>query len=129
MLEIPLEVSFEDDRGRITDLLTDAAIDAITLVTIKPGAVRGNHYHEQTVQWNYLISGVVDVHTASEAGGRVTTRLTAGRLLRVDAGERHAFLGVEDAAMIVFTRGPRGGKEYETDTFRLDEPLVSAAKQ
>jgi hypothetical protein len=25
----------------------------------------------------------------------------------------------------VMTRGPRGGREYESDTFRLDEPMIA----
>ena len=38
--------------------------------------------------------------------------------------EKHALVGLEDSEMLVFTEGPRGGKEYESDTFRLDNPLV-----
>jgi hypothetical protein len=32
---------------------------------------------------------------------------------------------IEPTTMVVMTRGPRGGREYESDTFRLDEPLIA----
>jgi quercetin dioxygenase-like cupin family protein len=38
---------------------------------------------------------------------------------------RHALVGLDDAELLVFTSGPRGGKEYESDTFRLDVPLAA----
>jgi hypothetical protein len=28
--------------------------------------------------------------------------------------------------MLVLTRGPRGGDDYESDTFRLEVPLIPA---
>lgn len=125
MQMIPVAVAFEDDRGQITDLLASESINAVTLVTIKRGAVRGNHFHEHTVQWNYVLSGVVEVRTALPGQEPVVTRLTAGALMRVDERESHAFRGIEDAEMMVFTRGPRGGKEYESDTYRLPTPLLT----
>ena len=38
--------------------------------------------------------------------------------------ERHAFKALEPTEIVVFTKGPRGGKEYETDTYRDEEPLI-----
>ena len=37
--------------------------------------------------------------------------------------EQHALVGVTNCKVLVFTKGPRGGKNYETDTFRLNKPL------
>jgi hypothetical protein len=39
--------------------------------------------------------------------------------------ERHAFEALEDTTFLVLTRGPRGGEDYEKDTFRLDVPLIA----
>jgi hypothetical protein len=47
-----------------------------------------------------------------------------GDLIRTDAGEHHAICALEDALFFVFTRGPRGGENYESDTFRLETPLI-----
>jgi quercetin dioxygenase-like cupin family protein len=38
---------------------------------------------------------------------------------------RHALVGLADSEVMVFTKGPRGGKEYESDTFRLDVPIAT----
>ena len=32
---------------------------------------------------------------------------------------------LKDTKLLVLTKGPRGGKEYESDTFRLENPLIS----
>ena len=37
--------------------------------------------------------------------------------------EQHALVGLTNCKVLVFTKGPRGGKEYESDTFRLKKPL------
>ena len=33
--------------------------------------------------------------------------------------EMHALKAISDSEILVFTQGPRGGKEYETDSYRL----------
>jgi hypothetical protein len=38
--------------------------------------------------------------------------------------EKHAFFGLTKYTMLVFTKGPRGGKEYENDTFRLKKNII-----
>ena len=38
--------------------------------------------------------------------------------------EPHAFKSLKDCEIIVFTKGPRKGKEYETDTYRLTSSIV-----
>ena len=57
MKKINLKIAFKDRRGKIIDLIENEKINAVTLITIKKGAVRGNHYHKKTWQWNYVISG------------------------------------------------------------------------
>jgi hypothetical protein len=38
--------------------------------------------------------------------------------------EHHALVGITKCEVLVFTRGPRGGKEYESDTFRIEDKLA-----
>ena len=38
--------------------------------------------------------------------------------------ESHAIKAVKDSEFLVFTQGPRGGKEYENDTYRLKNQLI-----
>lgn len=125
MEKLKVEVSYRDDRGEIIDLLDHQTVDAVTLVTFRKGAVRGNHYHKFTTQWNYLISGRIKLVVQTDGGPTVETFLDPGDLVVTRPNERHALLGVEESSLMVFTRGPRGGKEYESDTFRLDAPLIA----
>jgi quercetin dioxygenase-like cupin family protein len=42
-----------------------------------------------------------------------------GDLLESPPNERHALHAEEDSVLMIITRGPRGGKGYEDDTFRI----------
>ena len=122
------EVSFADARGEIIDLLANEDIHAVTIVTFRKGAVRGNHYHQQTTQWNYVLSGRLELHAELPQEERRKVVLDPGDLAMIAAGERHAFVALDETTLAVFTRGPRGGKEYESDTFRIDPPLVEPGR-
>lgn len=124
MKKIELAVSYHDERGEITDILENEEINAITQVTFKAGAVRGNHYHKKTVQYNYVINGSIELVTQKDDDDPVHLTLGPGELAVTHAMEKHAIRANEDSVLMVFTRGPRGGKEYESDTWRLEKPLV-----
>ncbi|PDT06942.1 MULTISPECIES: cupin domain-containing protein [Rhizobium] len=125
MEKISLAPAFKDARGEITDLLENETINAITRITFSKGAVRGNHYHEQTTQWNYVISGRIKLVSQLPGEPVVEIVMNPGELFVTKPHVRHALVGLDDADLLVFTRGPRGGKEYESDTFRLDVPLAT----
>ncbi len=113
-----------DARGEITDLLENESINAITVITFKKGAVRANHFHKHTIQWNYVISGRIRLVTQMPGGPVEEAVMGPGDLAATGPDERHALQGLEDATLMVFTKGPRGGKEYESDTYRLEAPLI-----
>jgi quercetin dioxygenase-like cupin family protein len=116
--------AFSDERGDIVDLLSGEEINAVTLVSFREGTLRGNHYHRETIQWNYLISGRLLLRCQLPGAESEDAVLEPGSLAVVGPDERHAFLALEHSVLAVFTRGPRGGKEYESDTYRLDPPLL-----
>lgn len=124
MVKVNLSVSFQDDRGKIIDLVENEEINAVTIITFKKGRIRGNHYHKQTIQWNYIISGKIKLVTQNPSEGIVDTILEIGECAVTYPNERHALLALEDSELLVLTKGPRGGKEYESDTFRLEAPLI-----
>lgn len=124
MKKIEYQVAFSDHRGEISDLVENENINAVTRITIRQGAVRGNHYHKETWQWNYVVSGKMKLVTQIPNEERQEVILSPGDLAVTGPYERHALVGVEDCEVLVFTKGPRGGKEYESDTFRLEEPLA-----
>ena len=120
-----IETSFEDRRGKIIDILCHETLNAATIITFNDGAIRGNHYHNHTIQWNYIISGRISAIVENNEHERNEIILNPGDLLKIIESEKHAFKSLEDSVMLVFSQGPRGGKEYETDTFRLSDPLIS----
>lgn len=124
MVKVNLSVSFQDERGKIIDLVENEEINAVTIITFKQGSIRGNHYHKQTIQWNYIISGKIKLVTQNPSEGIFDTILEIGECAVTYPNERHALLALEDSELLVLTKGPRGGKEYESDTFRLEAPLI-----
>jgi quercetin dioxygenase-like cupin family protein len=113
---------FEDERGVIQDLL--GRVDGVTEIITRAGAVRGNHVHQRTVQWTYVASGLM-IFAWLEDDGVHTREGRPGDLIPEPAGVPHAWKAVTDCRVIVFTRGPRSGEAYESDTQRLAVPLLT----
>jgi quercetin dioxygenase-like cupin family protein len=110
----------EDDRGVIRDLLV-TPLDAVTEIRTYRGKIRGNHTHRETVQYTYVVSGMLRVVT-QRAGGPLRDRVyVAGDMACEHPGVTHAWEALEDTVVLVFTKGPRSGAAYESDTFRLPE--------
>tara|TARA_B110001452_G_scaffold258200_1_gene253133 strand:+ start:844 stop:1221 length:378 start_codon:yes stop_codon:yes gene_type:complete len=124
MKKIKLKISHKDHRGLIIDLLEKKSINAITLITQKKGKIRGNHYHKKTIQWNYLLSGKIKIFASKKNNKKTSIILKKGDLVVTTKNESHAIKAISNSQFLVFTQGPRGGKEYENDTFRLTKPLI-----
>lgn len=118
---------FEDERGHIIDILEKENIEYVTLISSKKGAVRGNHYHKESVQYTYVLSGRMKLVTQMPKGKVETKIIKPGDLALTPPMEKHALVALEDSQFIVLTRGPRGGRNYESDTYRLRKKLVSDA--
>lgn len=129
MKKIKLEPAFSDDRGTITDILDHEPIDAVTMITFTKGAVRANHYHKETIQWNYLISGKALYRSKGKDGKVKNVTMSPGDFVVSPANEIHAIKGLEKSLLLVLTRGPRGGKEYESDTFRDGAEIIKPKKR
>mgnify|MGYP001273720981 FL=1 len=125
MKKINYKIAFSDKRGKIVDLIEKEKIHAITYITIKKNAVRGNHYHKKTIQWNYVLSGKLKFISQLKGKKKKSILMKKGDLVITEPWESHALVGVSDECeFLVFTKGPRGGKEYESDTYRLKEKLI-----
>ena len=118
-----LRPAHRDARGAILDVLAGVKIDAVTLITSKKGAVRGNHFHKRTVQYTYVISGRLRYLT-SRAGVVFQRMLRPGDLIESPPGETHTFVALEDCTFLSLSRGPRQGKDFEKDTYRLPVALA-----
>ena len=124
MKKIKTKINHRDSRGVIINLLEKKKINAITYITQKKGKIRGNHFHKKTIQWNYLIKGRIKVVTKKRNTSVKEMILSSGDLVVTSSNESHAIKAIEYSEYLVFTQGPRGGKEYEKDTFRLSKPLI-----
>lgn len=111
---------FEDHRGVIQDILTEQ-IDSITRIRTVQGAVRGNHFHKETTQWTYVLNGMLIITDGSH-----DVWVGPGEMVVHRPGEPHAWKATVDTDCLVFTRGPRSGADYESDTFRLAKPLIES---
>ena len=117
--------AFQDARGVITDILDGVRVECVTVLGTRKGAVRGNHYHKKTTQYLYVLAGRFQAFE-QRAGGPVKRRLLkAGDLWITPPRVRHAVLALEDGMLVACAHGPRAGKDYENDTYRLDVQLVA----
>ena len=117
--------NFEDERGSITDILTHCNIDAVTVISSAPGTVRANHFHKETTQWTYVIEGEIEYHFQKPGSKSQEMQvLTPGSLACSEPWVAHAMKSTSQSQMLILTKGPRSGEDYEKDTFRLEIDLV-----
>jgi quercetin dioxygenase-like cupin family protein len=109
----------KDKRGIIKDLLIGVDIDAVTYVTFNKGALRGNHYHKDTIQYDYLLEGQLKM--ATDKGIEIIKENT---LIVHPKGVPHAYKALKKSILITMTKGVRKGTDYSLDTYKLDEPLL-----
>ena len=121
---ISKKIVFEDERGNIIDILENEVIEYVTMITSKKGAVRGNHYHKESVQYTFVLKGSLQLLTRMPGEEVRTTLLRTGDLAFSPPLEIHTLVAAEDSELLILTRGPRGGNNYEKDTFRLTESLT-----
>ncbi len=115
-----IKVAHKDDRGSISDILQQVTVDCVTLITIKKDAIRGNHYHKDSIQYSYVLSGEVSAYTQIPNEKVEKAVLKAGDMLESPVMEIHSLHGINDnSVLLILTKGPRGGGQYEEDTFRV----------
>ena len=120
--------AFTDERGVITDILEGINVNAVTILTFRKGAVRGNHYHKKTTQYAYIIDGKLRLYTQVDGEKVRTKMIKKGDLVETPPNEKHAFVALEDSVMLACCYGLRAGKQYEEDTYRLKELITPQRK-
>lgn len=119
-VEDPLEIH-EDERGLIVDIFYKYKIDHVAYIFTKKGRIRGNHYHKDTTQYTLILKGKVEYWEKKLSSTKTKkTVCKKGDIILSKPNVIHAFKYLKDSNMIVFTVGPRGGKNYEDDTFRVN---------
>jgi quercetin dioxygenase-like cupin family protein len=118
----------EDSRGRLSDIFYDENINHVAIVDSEPNVVRGNHYHKETTQYTFVTKGTIEYFykpvDSTESAKRV--QVSEGQVVTSPPNEIHALkIGPSGNQFIVFTSGPRGGADYESDTFRVETSIIS----
>jgi len=115
-----VQPAFSDDRGSITDVL-DKPISHVGLITFTKGAIRAKHYHKQSTQYDYIVSGKIRLVVCMPDGTlREDHVLEAGMATEVPPGIVHTYIAEEDSSMIDITTLSRADNGYEEDTIRTD---------
>ena len=124
MKKLKQKIMHRDSRGIIVDLLEKKKINSVTFITQKKGKIRGNHYHKKTIQWNYLLKGKILLVAQKKNSPIKKIILNVGDIVVTEKNEKHAIKALKNSEFLVFTQGPRGGKDYEKDTYRLLTPIA-----
>jgi len=115
-----------DDRGSITDIFYKANMNHACIITNAPGAIRANHYHKLTTQYTYVLAGTLHYYSKPADSDEPAVGITAGPgdMVISEPNEIHGMeAGSDGCVFIAFAEGPRGGEDYENDTFRVDSIL------
>lgn len=119
-----LKPAFSDSRGDITDIVSSIPFEHATIIYSSNGVIRGNHYHKETIQYLYMIKGRMKCVSRMTGEEPIETIAETGDLIVSLPNESHAFKMLDHTTWLVLTRGPRGGQNYESDTYRLEVPLI-----
>ena len=122
----PLEIH-KDQRGIIVDIFYDDRIDHVAVIKSKPHALRGDHFHKETTQIMLITKGSLEYWYKpwdSDEPAKYEI-LEEGDIVTTPPYEVHALRILEKGnESIVFTKGKRGGKDYESDTFRMELSII-----
>ena len=121
----PLEVHI-DDRGVIADVFYNRNINHVAVVKSEPNVIRGNHYHKETTQHMLMTKGSLE-YWYKQVDSNEPPQMylaTPGDLVTTKPYEIHTLKITEEGnEFVVFSEGKRGGKDYESDTFRVPSIL------
>ena len=127
-----IKVFSSDDRGEIIDIFTHEPKDHSTIVTCTKDAIRGNHFHKESIQSAYVMEGnfqiynvMIDKDLKYDSKKIEIIETTKGDYITHEKFEAHSYKCTSDSgSLMVFTKGVRGGKFYEDDTYRIEKKLI-----
>ena len=120
-----LKIAVEDERGIILDIFKSSPKDHCALITFKKDSQRANHYHKNSTQYTFVISGNLLLRTAKvDENGSFLSEIEESKiepytLITHLPYEAHSFLALSDSTILAFACGIRGGQDYEKDVFRI----------
>jgi dTDP-4-dehydrorhamnose 3,5-epimerase-like enzyme len=126
-----LKINFKDKRGSISDIFYNTSIQHVAIIKSKPNVLRGDHYHKKTTQWMLMTKGSME-YWYKKLNSKTKSKmkiLKVGDLVETPPNEMHALKIRKDGnEFVVFSVGKRGGKDYESDTYRFYPSLINSTK-
>jgi dTDP-4-dehydrorhamnose 3,5-epimerase-like enzyme len=99
-----LKPAFErnDQRGLFRELTNDGQWESLLMGEMQPGVIIGNHYHERTLIYFYLLSGSVNVRTIHiQTGERDAFALEPNQAVILETNESHAITFCEPSTFVM----------------------------
>ncbi len=115
-----IEPVHTDERGEITDLINEK-LNHVGLITSKKDSIRGNHYHKLSIQYNYILSGKIEVTLAKVENPSETEKviLGPGEFISIQPKIIHKVKAIEDCVFLDFISESRAGTGFEDDVVRI----------
>lgn len=132
MKKTKIKVATFDNRGDISDIFYNHPVDHVAIINSKKGAFRGDHYHKFTTQHIYMTKGSLRYHyrKIDEGNDKVKSVVVyEGEMMTTRPNEVHALEMIEDNQFIAFSEGKRGGKDYESDTYRVSPSIMKKYRE
>lgn len=117
-----------DDRGFVLEVLRSEQVNApfgqIFISTVRPGKVKGNHYHKRKHEWYHIVKGKVTVHfidVATKVQKDVVLDEKYPSLLEIKPGISHAITneGREEAIILAYISESYNPKDPDTFKFKV----------
>ena len=128
MIKKKLKINFKDRRGSISDIFYKKNINHVAIIKSKAGVKRGDHFHKKTTQWMLITKGSLEYWFKAKGSKHKPKKviLKEGDIVETPPYEMHALKIIKSNEFIVFTVGKRGGKDYESDTYRFLPSLINS---
>lgn len=132
MKKTKIKIATRDERGNISDIFYNHSIHHVAVINSKKGAFRGDHYHKFTTQHIFMAKGSLRYYyrKIDESNDKVKSVIVReGEMVTTGPNEVHALEILEDNQFIAFSEGKRGGKDYESDTYRVSPSIMKAFRE
>jgi dTDP-4-dehydrorhamnose 3,5-epimerase-like enzyme len=100
MIKLAPYMVFEDERGSLKGITRDQWAE-VNIIETRAGELRGGHYHRETLELFYILSGEINIsirHLTSGEAHQFTVR--EGDIFVVEPLEIHTFHVVTDSSWI-----------------------------
>ena len=117
----------EDDRGFIKDIFYKKNINHVAIIDSNAFALRGDHFHKETIQHIQILSGGLEYWYKQNKSKESAKFINVyeGDVVTTPPLEIHALkIHKNGCRFLAYSEGQRGGKDYESDTFRVTPSII-----